>query len=653
MYLKVALPVSLYQTFIYELDSEIDRDTVVGRRVLVDFRNKRYYGFVTETVDSIPENLKIKKVLHIDEFNTFTKTEIKIIESISDYYLSPIGLTIYYFIPNYLKGKNIDDDMSDKVYRLNEDIDISTKLSSSQKKLLDLVAELGEVSFLQLKLCGLKKNTIKSLVKQGVLVEYKFNQSEASLKQKKGILKVDHQKISSKINVLSFISDKKRFYKLLGYIKDAVEKKCSVLILFPSIQTLKLYYEILSEYFSNIKIYHDGISAKKQYEVWQSCQRENSIILGTLSSLLIPAKDLKYIFVELEHSESYRSLVTPKFDARRVAYLVGKYKSASVIYSDRLPSLEVYLLIKNKKAKLLSDLGYNQKQIEIRKFENIKKTLKSIQKIISTSNSVLIITNKSYYASFIYCERCGFEWLCEKCGVPLKLIVEETEKVLKCPECGKIYPYSKHCPDCEHPLTEGGFGSQKILSYLKPLVDISLYEDEKATQVKVVSSLEGKLFFSKYDTIINIYPDFIKNLDRYDCQELFFRSVITPLYIDANRYILFTNIQKDSNLYRVLSGVNDINSLYEEEIKVRQKYGYPPVKKYIKVEFFSNKENHIKSIKDFIRKYYKEDEIFFEFLDKNYYKVVLENKNKIHIKAVYERFSNFGKITIEVNPKNI
>lgn len=133
MYLKVALPVSLYQTFIYELDSEIDRDTVVGRRVLVDFRNKRYYGFVTETVDSIPENLKIKKVLHIDEFNTFTKTEIKIIESISDYYLSPIGLTIYYFIPNYLKGKNIDDDMSDKVYRLNEDIDISTKLSSSQK----------------------------------------------------------------------------------------------------------------------------------------------------------------------------------------------------------------------------------------------------------------------------------------------------------------------------------------------------------------------------------------------------------------------------------------------------------------------------------------------------------------------------------------
>lgn len=47
------------------------------------------------------------------------------------------------------------------------------------------MAELGEVSFLQLKLCGLKKNTIKSLVKQGVLVEYKFNQSEASLKQKR------------------------------------------------------------------------------------------------------------------------------------------------------------------------------------------------------------------------------------------------------------------------------------------------------------------------------------------------------------------------------------------------------------------------------------------------------------------------------------
>lgn len=652
MYVEVALPVSLYQTFIYKLDRELDKDSVVGRRVLVDFRNKRYYGFVVDAYDNAPENLEVKDILYMDEYNTFTKTEIEIIKSISDYYISPIGLTIYYFIPNYLKGKDVEDDMITKIYRINEDMPNIKKLSASQEKLINLITQLSEVSFMQLKLFGFKKTTVESLVKLGILTEYKFSKVAHILKQEE-IPKTDYQKITKQINLLSFLSDRERFYKLYEIIKRANESGDSVLIVFPSIQALNKYYQALSIYFNNIKIYHDALPAKKQLLIWKSSQKENSIVLGSLSSLLMPIKNLKYIFVELEHSENYRSLIRPKFDTKRVVYLVGRYKSASIVYNDRLPSLETYLLAKNRKAKILTNPIDTNKKIEIIKFEGLQKTLKTLERILKTSGQTLIIANKSYYASFVYCERCGFELLCNSTAAPLQVIKKGREKILKCPECNKIYEYPPNCPNCGNYLTERGFGRERIFSYLKHLTDISLYEEEKDTQVKIVSSIQGKFFFDRYDTIINIYPDFIKNLDRYDSQELFFRSVIEPLYIDSDRYILFTNIPKDSNLCKAIYTPKDIHSLYEEEINFRKKYSYPPIKKYIKFEFFAKKKHHTNTVVEFIRKEYKKNEIFFEFLDEYYYKVILDTNNKTPLKVAYEKFSRFGRINIEVNTKNI
>lgn len=653
MYVEVALPISLHQNFVYRLDSSLHKGNPVGKRVLVHFNKKKYFGFVVGTLQKAPDNLSVKDVLHIDEFHTFTEREIEIIKAISEHYLSPVGLTAYYFAPNYLKGKKLEDELLGKIFKLNLDQKLPTKLSNQQRKLVEFLSDMEKVSYLQLIQAGFIKSTIKSLLKMGILKEdpsitasMKLNQSQEN------IYSIDTQSCLKKgIYTLWGMSDRERVSISVSLIKKYLQDGSSCLIIFPSISSLNLYHQLIFRYFDKIYLYHDAISPKKQFIVWKEVQEKPSLILGTLSSLLIPAKNLKLVIVELEHSGTYRSMITPKFDAKMVVYLLWKYKSISTIYSDRVPSLESYILTQRKIAKPLTKPKRYRKSIEVRKFEGINKTLKLIESILRESESTLIVANKSYYASFVHCERCGFEWMCEKCRVPLRVVLEEDIKVLRCPKCRKVYRYSKNCPDCDHPIKEDGFGRDRVLRYLQDRMfsDVSLLEDNIDTKVKITSSLEGKLIFERFDTVINLYPDFLESIDSFTAREEFFRTVVSPYFVESNRYILISNREDVEGMLREDKSIDEF---YSQEIEFRRKYGYPPLKNYIKLQVIG-KESVIQQVDSILKEEYSEGEIAFRFVSGDYGKFLICSKNKKPLIEIYNKFSGRAKLSMEVNPKSI
>lgn len=665
MFVEVALPLSLYKTFTYRLNNQIDPKSLIGRRVLVPFGKLKYYGFITDITENVPKDVEIRDVLHIDEFNTFTEREVQLIKEISDFYVSPVGLTAYYFAPNYLKGKRLEDPFYGKIFRLNLYTELPKNLSLTKKQLVEVVSNLGEVSFTQLKMFGFKKSTIQSLLKDGVLTEVKLSETTTLLRQDVSLFDDDKKltlesvfwfrvglRFGKGMHSFSFLPDLDRLRLIANISTFLLRRGNSSLIILPSVLAVNQYYQFLSRYIPNLKTYHDALPQKAQLEVWLSMMKEPGVVVGTMSSLLLPAKNLKLVCVECEHSNSYRSPMTPKFEAKRVAYMLEKIKSVSVVYGDKLPSLESYMMFKAGKIFPLKFRKIPRKQAEIIKFCGFSEALRYVEKILRSSGDTLIIANKSYYAAYVHCERCGFEWLCGRCGVYMRLMKKDGIKVLKCPKCGKEETYHTYCPDCDNRLTEEGFGSHKIVDYLRGF-DVSIYEEFKDTRIKVISSVEGKVMVEKYDTVINIYPDFLLYLDRYDANEQFFRAVLTPMFIKSDRYIVFSKMDKNATVYKILKGEEDISKIYEEELSFRKRFRYPPVERYTKLEFWANREISVRQLKETLRPLLKSEDIKFEYQKGTYYKIILKSVDRDGLKRVYEKFSGKGRLSIEVNTKNI
>lgn len=99
-YIEVALPISIKQLFTYKLTIE-NNENLVGRRVLVPFRNKTLTGVIINVLDNfIDKNYQIKDVIELLDTEQFISDELlKLAKWISEYYFSPIGETLKAIAP--------------------------------------------------------------------------------------------------------------------------------------------------------------------------------------------------------------------------------------------------------------------------------------------------------------------------------------------------------------------------------------------------------------------------------------------------------------------------------------------------------------------------------------------------------------------------
>jgi len=102
-YVEVALPVPLRSTFTYAVPASmngVSHDSLVGRRVVVPFRNRAMLGVVTAETDRPPESAKIREIAEaLDHLPALPPKLIELGEWISRYYLAPIGETFRGMLP--------------------------------------------------------------------------------------------------------------------------------------------------------------------------------------------------------------------------------------------------------------------------------------------------------------------------------------------------------------------------------------------------------------------------------------------------------------------------------------------------------------------------------------------------------------------------
>jgi len=273
--------------------------------------------------------------------------------------------------------------------------------------------------------------------------------------------------------------------------------------------------------------------------------------------------NLKSIIIEQEHNNLYKSQQAPRFNARDIALKLAQIKRIPIKLTSDSPSIEAYyhynLAAKiNKKTKMhLIDMKQEKNDI----FS--QKLLQKIQK----AKSVLLCINRCGAASALICRKCGWVLKCKNCDVPL-VYHPNDKNLLQCHHCSfktNIPPLK--CPQCQN----------SNLDYLGGGVDKIKQEIKKY-------NLPGKVYIS---TIKEKLPQ--TDLTALICAD-------TALYLPDFRSAenTFYNLVKLNNLakkdfiiqtYHPNHYVFNLDSFYQNELKIRKKFNYPPFCQLIKLTF--------------------------------------------------------------------
>lgn len=535
--------------------------------------------------------------------------------------------------------------------------------SPKQVKILLKLIEAKDISFpaaellhktesSQSSLNGLEQKGLVKIFEKEVDRRFKEHYEE---KHQQLILTEDQQEVVDEVSG-SLTEDEFKTYLLHGvtgsgktqvYIelaKKVLGKNKSVLILVPEIS---LTPQITSRFFNNfgetVTVIHSRMSAGERYDSWRRVLNGKSkVVIGARSALFAPLDKIGLIVVDEEHDASYKSFeMTPKYNARDSAVMLGSIFKCPVVLGSATPSIESMYNAEIGKYKLLS-LPKRIDDVKLPKiiFVNIaheknksktetvfsKVLLDKIEDRLKKKEGIIILQNRRGFSTQIFCSDCGEVEMCENCSVPMVYHINQNK--IQCHYCGLIKPVPGACTHCGSiNIKYFGTGTERVedeLQFYFPNAKVERIDSDSITKKAYLSNL--LLSFSKGEIDILVGTQMVsKGLDFARVTLVGVISAETTLWLpdfraDERTFQLLTQvsgragrskaegeviIQTYNERNFVLKKVfeNDYSGFYAKEKADREKMGYPP---FTRIALIESKDKDINKAKGAITDFYKE-----------------------------------------------
>ncbi|MFA5360466.1 MAG: hypothetical protein WC320_00605 [Candidatus Paceibacterota bacterium] len=229
-----------------------------------------------------------------------------------------------------------------------------------------------------------------------------------------------------------------------------------------------------------------------------------------------------------------------------------------------------------------------------------KESLKEFQEAVNKNKKVVIFINRRGLAGSIICQECGFVPKCPNCDIPLCFHLPST---LTCHHCGYQMPSLNICPNCRgYRLKPLGIGmeriGQEIKKFINPLPSFELIEGEmpddkeldifdkfRKGEIKILIGTEALLRpqLEQADLVIAASIDPLLFLPDYNSEERVFFYLLRLRKIAKEKLIIQTLIP-ENKLFRYLIERRE-EKFFEEELKWREDYFWPPFVQLIKLTF--------------------------------------------------------------------
>lgn len=625
--------------FDYKVPDDLVEKIKVGIRVEVPFGRQRLEGFVLEVKQS--STLELKEIYGIvDDEVVLNEELIYLGKKIQEASLATLISCYQVMLPKALKAqhKTTINKKYDVYYELGEVLD--EKYNDKQKEIIEMVKREGLVS--KEKLCEISVSSLKTLEKKRVLVQKLLEHYRVkydNLKEEKKKLTNDQEMVvksvlegnGKEVYLLHGVTGSGKTEVYMELIEESLKKGKTSIVLVPEISLTPQMIERFQKRFGdNIAAIHSGLSDGEKYDEWRRITKgEAKIVIGARSAIFAPVNNLGIIIIDEEHSDSYKQDDSnPRYSAKDVAIIRGKYNNAPVILGSATPSLEAYARAQKGVFKLLElpnrvngrslpdvNIIDMNKEIKSSKGHFSACLLEKIKACVERGEQVILLLNRRGYSSFVTCKNCGYTFKCPNCDITLTY--HKTSNTLRCHYCGYGDKLSVVCPNCkEKSVSDLGVGTEKVEEELKALYSDFrvLRMDFDTTSRKGMHEKMIKAFKNhEYDILLGTQI-VAKGLD--------FENVTLVGVINADTSLNIPDFRSSENTFSLLSQVagrsgrskksgevviqtfnpshyaisytknHDYLGFYEQEMAIRRKLKYPPYF-YICYVRISGKEQEI------------------------------------------------------------
>lgn len=730
----------LNRTFDYKVPKEFEELILVGSEVLVPFGKSKNLveAYVVGFKDS--SNYEIKDIADVK--NNLSNKQINLAKWMAKRYFCNISDCIKLMQAPGSKRKNENTRIHDKTINcvylkiddetLNFEIETGNIKSEKQKKVLKFIQDNPGCTIPEIEMfTGYSRGITKTLEKNGYveITQTKIERDPLIHKdiEKTNKLKLTNEQEIAYNNIAEAINNNKYeeflLYGVTGsgktevylqLIEKVLEMDKSSVILVPEISlTPQMLDRFIARFGKDtIAILHSKLSIGERFDEWNKIEKGKAkIVIGARSAIFAPVKDIGIIIIDEEHDSSYKSEMTPKYNAKEIAREIAKQENIPLVLGSATPDINTYFKAKQGEISLLKlTKRANDSKLPKVKVIDLKQELAQgnrtmlsmdlyslIEENLKNKHQTILFLNRRGYSTFIMCRDCGYVVKCPNCDI--SLTYHRYQNKLKCHYCGHEENVVKICPECHsNKIRYFGTGTQKLeqeINKMFPKASTIRMDIDTVSKKNSHEEILNKFKDEGIDILIGtqmvvkghhfpnvtlvgvIAADSSLNIDDYRANERTFQ-ILTQVAGRAGReklegkVIIQTYNPESFSIEHAKK--QDYELFYNTEILLRKQLKYPPFCDIIVIGFNSLHEDEIKQTSSYVYDFLKQK------LNSNEFKVfqpmpspieklqnrfrwriivkgsMTEDANEVFneiIKKVVDKNLKSTRISIDVNPNNM
>ncbi|MCJ7448278.1 MAG: primosomal protein N' [Bacteroidales bacterium] len=525
----IILPLAIRGRFTYLIPDEFSETIKQGKRVLVQFGNKKLYsGVVCRLHNDTPgiENIRPVKDV-IDTSPVVNDIQLKHWQWISDYYMCSEGEVMKAAMPAAFFPEGETSVPVIEKYKPKEESFIKLASEFTEKKLNEILDSLSrapkqyETLSAYLRLTGYASGMeIKPVRKSLLLKEAESSPGIIEVLSVKSILtavsievgrlkntenipeplrKLSEAQLitynsicnafkGKEITLLHGVTSSGKTEIYIHFIEEQLKKGKQVLYTLPEIALTSQIILRLKKHFGNVTgIYHSRFNDQERVEIWKKVADENPctgyrLLLGVRSSIFLPFSNLGLVIIDEEHDGSYKQHdPAPRYHARDSAIILAGLHKAKTLLGSASPSVESYNNVVQGKygfavlkeryglIKLPEIILANTREAYRKRLmvsHFTPELLHAVEEALGKNEQVILFQNRRGFSPYIECSECGWIPVCIQCAV--NLTYHKGINKLVCHYCGFTTSLPSRCGSCNSTgMVTRGFGTEKIEDEIK------------------------------------------------------------------------------------------------------------------------------------------------------------------------------------------
>ena len=468
------------------------------------------------------------------------------------------------------------------------------------------------------------------------------DQEDALLKMQEQLAETEARKPNLLIGVTG--SGKTELY--LRAAAAALEAGKGVFILVPEIsltpQTVKRFF---ARFPGKVGLVHSRLTPGERYDTWRRIRAGLlPIVVGARSALFSPLPNPGLIVIDEAHDASYRQEeIQPHYHAVNTAITLSQVTGACLVLGSATPGVETLYLFKNNKwpvyrlpNRVLAHTSaqggepasappayHDLPQVDVVDMRGelsagnrspISRALHTaLAEALRREEQAILFLNRRGSASYVFCRECGYVMRCPRCETQLTWHAEDA--ALVCHTCNYRRGLPESCPSCSsRDIRRFGMGTESLEKHVNETfpgarvlrwdADTTRYRGahdiildhfiQHRADILIGTQMLAKGLDLPLVTLVGVVlADLSLSLPDFRAAERTYQ-LLTQVAGRAGRSdrggrVIFQTFQPDNYAIRAAAAY-DAEGFYKTELEFRQRAGYPPYSRLLKIEFRHSKE---------------------------------------------------------------